>query len=142
MSGGAAVAEDQEREHLLELLRLLQVQRAEFEVEHQHLRVRFGAHNVPRLLEAVDRRIAAHEADHGALDRGIEAEVIENVEVEPRRVEAGAGRDQHMRDAARSSSLSLSLSSARCASRERTARRSPCASRYRGSCRACRTRAR
>ena len=42
---------------------LLQVQRAELEIDDQHPRLRVGAHDVARQLERVDRRIAAHEAD-------------------------------------------------------------------------------
>jgi hypothetical protein len=97
---GAAVAEDKEAEHLFEFLRLLQVQRAEFEVEQQDFGCGLRTHDVARLLEAVDRRVTAHEADHRALDRGVEMQMIEDVEVEARRVQARAARDQHVRDAA------------------------------------------
>ncbi len=99
-AGGAAIGEEQEAEHLLEIVGFLQVQRAELEVHHEHARVRFGADDVARGLEAVDGGVAAHEADHGALDRGAEAEMVDDVEVEPRRVQAGAGGDEDMRDGA------------------------------------------
>ena len=53
-----------------------------------------------RGFESVDGGVAAHEADHGALDGGIEAEVVDDVEVEAGRVEAGAGGDDDVGDAA------------------------------------------
>ena len=57
------------------------------------------ADDVARCLRCVDGGVAAHEADHGALDRRREAEVIDDVEVEAGGVEAGAGGDEDVRDA-------------------------------------------
>src|ERR1700739_4812469 len=98
--GGAAVGEEEEAEDLLEVVGLLQVKCAELEVDHEHARGRFGANDVARGLEAVEGGVAAHEADHGALDGGAEAEVVDDIEVEAGGVEAGAGGDEDVRDGA------------------------------------------
>ena len=66
--GRASIGEDEESEQLLELVRLLHVERAEFETEDQNLCVRLGADDVVRRFERVDGRVAAHESDHGSLD--------------------------------------------------------------------------
>jgi hypothetical protein len=46
-----------------------------------------------RRLERIDGGVAAHEADHGALDRRVEPEMIDNFKIETGRVEARAGSD-------------------------------------------------
>src|SRR5579863_3437115 len=96
----APVREEQEGEHLLEVLSLLQVERAEFEIENEDGGVGSGSDDMARGLERIHGGIAAHEADHGALDRGAQAEMMDDVEVEARRVESGARSDDDVRDAA------------------------------------------
>ena len=76
------------------------MQRAELEIEQQDFGCGLGSHDVTSLLEPVDRRITAHKADHRALYRGIETEVVEDVEVESRRIQPCAARHQNVRDAA------------------------------------------
>ena len=48
------------------------MQRAKFDADNQDLRFGGRAHDMMGELQCVDRRIAAHEADDGALDGGIE----------------------------------------------------------------------
>ena len=72
-AGTAAVAEQQEAQHLLELPLFLQMQAGKFQVDHQHLGVRFRADDVARQLQRVHRGEAAHEADDGAFDRSAQA---------------------------------------------------------------------
>ena len=72
--GGAAIGKDGEGEQLLQILGLLHVQGAELEREEQDFGFGLGAHDVARGFERVDGGIAAHEADEGALDGGIEFE--------------------------------------------------------------------
>ena len=99
-AGGAAIGEDEEREHLFELVGLLKVERAEFEVEDEHLCLGFGADDVMRGFERIDGGVAAHEADHGALDGGREAEMADDFEVQAGRVEASARGDDDVGDGA------------------------------------------
>ena len=75
--GGAAVGEDQEGEHLLQLMRLLKMQRAEFKIQDQTRGFGHGADDVMRRLERVDGGVTAHEADHGAFDGRVEAEMVD-----------------------------------------------------------------
>src|ERR1700738_218594 len=98
--GAAAIGEEEEGEDLLEVLGFLHVQGAEFEVEDEDTRLGRGADDVVRGLEGVDGGVTAHEADHGALDGGVEAEVPHHVEVEAGSVEAGAGGDEDVADGA------------------------------------------
>ena len=98
-AGGAAIAEQQERQHLLEVGGFLQMQRTQLDVEDEHARMRLRAHDVARQLERVDGGIAAHEADHGALDRARQLAALDHLVIEAGRREAGATGDQHMADA-------------------------------------------
>ena len=52
--------------------------RAEFEVQHQHPRLRLAADHVVGQLQRVDRRLAAHEADHAALHMAGDAVAPDN----------------------------------------------------------------
>ena len=99
MLAAAAVGEDQKGQHLLEARRLLEVDGADFEVENEDARGRLRADDVARELQRVHGRVAAHEADHGALDRGIEVAALHEIEVQPGRVQPGARRDHHVGDA-------------------------------------------
>ena len=72
---GAAIREDEERQQLFEILRFLHVQRAQLQAHDEHFRAGLGANDVARGLERVDGGVAAHEADQGALDGWVEAEV-------------------------------------------------------------------
>ena len=95
---GGTIGEDEEREYLFELVGLLEVERAEFEIEDDDTGLGLGADDVVGGFEGVDGGVAAHEADHGAFDGGIEAEVVDDFKVEAGRIEAGAGGDDHMGD--------------------------------------------
>ena len=95
---GAPIAEQQEAQHLLELPLFLQMQAGQFQIDHQHLRVRFRSHDVARQLQRVHRREAAHEADDGALDGRRKTRVLHDVEVESRRGEPGAACHDQMGD--------------------------------------------
>ena len=77
------------------------MQRAQLHAHDQHLGGRIGPHDVAGEPQGGDRRVAAHEADHRALDRGVEAAAPHQLEVDPGRREPGAGRDDQMRHVAR-----------------------------------------
>jgi len=96
--GGATIGEDEEGEQLFEILGVLKVQRAELEAEQQDFGVRFRANDMTGGFERVDSGVAAHESDEGALDGGIEAQVLDDVIVEPRGVETSAGGDNDVSD--------------------------------------------
>src|SRR5262245_49335640 len=97
--GGATVAPQQEGEELGEVARILEMQRAELEIHDQDSCLRIGADDVARKFQRVDRGIAAHEADDGALDRAGEAAALEEFEIETRRGEAGAAGYEQMSEA-------------------------------------------
>jgi hypothetical protein len=97
----AAIGEQQEAQQLLERRGVLQVQRAELEADDQHPRLRLAAHRVPGDLQRVDRGLAAHEADHGALHAARQVVALHQVAVEAGCDEAGAGGDDQVRDARR-----------------------------------------
>src|SRR5262245_44492790 len=97
--GGTAVAPDKEGEKLGEVARVLKVQGAELEIHDQDARLRIGADDGTRKFQRVDRGIAAHEADDGALDRAGEAAAFHQFEIEPRRREAGAAGYEEVREA-------------------------------------------
>src|SRR5581483_10912363 len=65
---GTAVCEEQERENLFQIIRLLHVQRAELQIQDQDLRVRFRSYDVMRRFQCIDGCIASHKADHGAFN--------------------------------------------------------------------------
>src|SRR5262245_572232 len=96
---GAAVAPQQEGEKLGEVARILEMQRAELEIHDQDSCLRIGADDVARKFQRVDRGIAAHEADDGALDRAGEAAALHEFEIEARRGEAGAAGYEQVREA-------------------------------------------
>ena len=52
--------------------------------------LRVGPHDVARQLQGVDRGIASHEADDGALDRRRQAASLHQFEVDAGRGKAGA----------------------------------------------------
>ena len=89
-AGTAAVAEQQEAQHLLEFPLLLKMQAGEFQVDHQHLRLWFGAHDVAGELQCVHRGEATHEADDCAFDGRRKAGRLHDVEIEAGGGEAGA----------------------------------------------------
>ena len=95
---GATIAEKQEGQQTVEVLRLLQMQSAEFETDDQNFRLGRRAHDMPRELQGIDRRMAAHEADDGALDGRRKAAAAHDFEVHARRGKAGACRNDEMRD--------------------------------------------
>ena len=75
------------------------MQRAQLQIDHQHARRRIGAH---RLLGDPQRRHggrAAHEPDQRARHVRPQPEPLGQLQVEPGRGEAGAGRDDQMGDA-------------------------------------------
>ena len=83
---------------MLELGSLLEVERAEFEIEDDDAGAGFGADDVVSGFEGVDGGVAAHEADEGSFDGGVETEVIDDLKVEAGGVEAGAGSDDDVGD--------------------------------------------
>ena len=99
-AGAAAVAEQQEAQHFLELPLFLQMQTGKFQIDHQHLGVRFRADDVARELERIDRSETAHEANDGALDGRRKAAVLHDVEIESRRGEPGAACHDQVGDRA------------------------------------------
>jgi hypothetical protein len=94
----AAVGEDQEGEHALQVARLLQVDRAQLQVQHQHPCRRLRAHDVGGELQPREGGLAAHEAHHGALHPAAQPQMLHDLEVEAGRVEAGAGGDDEVGD--------------------------------------------
>ena len=93
----ASIRENQKRQHLLQLRRLLKMQRAELQIQQQHTRLGLRANNVVRRLQRIDGRIAAHEADHGPLHRRVQSEMIHHFKIKSRRIEPGARSHDHMR---------------------------------------------
>src|SRR5262245_43252035 len=87
--GGAAVAPKEEGEKLGEVARILKMQSAKLEIHDQDSRLRIGADDVARKLQRVDRGVAAHEADDGALHRAGKATALHEFEIETGRGEAG-----------------------------------------------------
>ena len=83
---------------LSQIAGLLQMQGAQLEIDHQHPRLGLRADDVAGELEPGQGRLAAHEADHGALDARPQPEPLDDLQVEARRVEAGAGGDDQMGD--------------------------------------------
>jgi hypothetical protein len=98
--GGATVAEQQERQHLLDVVGFLAVQAAKLQVDGQHPGVLLRTHDMARQLERVHGRVASHEADDGALDRRRQAAARHQLEIEARRRKAGAARHHQMSDLA------------------------------------------
>jgi hypothetical protein len=94
----ASVAEEQRGEDNFEIGRLLQVEGAELEIDHQNLRGRLGANDVMRSLQGVDGGRASHEPDHRAFDGGIQSQAFHELLIEPRCGEAGAGCHHHVSD--------------------------------------------
>ena len=84
----------------------LQMQAGEFEVDHQHLGVRFGADDVVGEFQRVHRGEAAHEADDGALDAVAQAGLAHDLEVEAGGGEAGATCDDQVGDGGASCDMS------------------------------------
>ena len=66
-------------------------------IDHQHPRVGVGQHRLARDAQRRDRRRTAHEADQRALHVLPQPEALRELQVEPRRREAGAGADDQMR---------------------------------------------
>ena len=95
---GSAIAELELGEQGFELLRVLQVQRAELDGDRQHPRLRLGADDMKSGAERRDRGVTAHEADQGPLD-AVQAELARDDLVDPRRHEAGAAGHDQMGDA-------------------------------------------
>ena len=93
------VGKKQERQHLLEVLCFLQVQRAELEIKAQDACPGFGTYDVARRLQCVDGRVAPHESDHGAINRRVQSEVIHDIDIQPRRIQTRTAGDNHVRDA-------------------------------------------
>ena len=97
---GATIRKHEERQQLFEILRFLHMKRAQLQAHDEHFGFGLGAYDVARGFERVDGGIAAHEADEGAFDGWIEAEVLDDVVVEPRCVKTGAGSDDDVGDGA------------------------------------------
>ena len=51
-----------------------------------------------RQLQRIDCRIAAHEANHRTLHAGMKPEVVDDLKVQPRRIEPRAAGHQHVGD--------------------------------------------
>src|SRR3954468_5151043 len=80
-TGSTTVSEDQEGQDLVQFLRLLKMQGAEFKVQYQHNRPWLRADNMPRHLQRIDRGITTHKSDHGSLNRWIQSKVVDDLEV-------------------------------------------------------------
>src|SRR5829696_9977398 len=71
------------------------MQGAELEVDDHDHRRRLRTHDVAAELQRVHGRVAAHEADDRAFDRGLEAASPDNLEIEAgRRKPGAAGHDE------------------------------------------------
>jgi len=97
--GRATISKHREGEQLLQILRFLHVQGAEFEREEEDFGFGFGANDVAGGLKCVDGGVAAHKADKCALDGRIELGEIDDFVVEAGRVQSGAAGDDDMGDA-------------------------------------------
>ena len=94
----AAIGEHEKRQELVEVARLLQVQSAQLEVDHENASFRVGFDDVIGGLQAVDGRKAPHEADERALDVRSNLEMVDDLKVEPRLIKAGTARHHHVTD--------------------------------------------
>jgi hypothetical protein len=72
---------------------LLQVQRAQLEIHHQHDGQRIGLDDLLCIPHANQSGLAPHEADQCTLHVWRQTCVAEHVDVQSRRIEAGATRD-------------------------------------------------
>src|SRR5262249_60144729 len=81
--GGATVAEQEERQQPIEVVSFLQVERAQLEADDQHPGGGHGAHKVVCQAQGIDRGVATHKANYGALDRRVEATSPHQLEVDP-----------------------------------------------------------
>ena len=100
--GGGAVGEQQEAQHLRHVLEiLLQMQAAEFQVDHQDAGPRIGADDLVGEFQGVDGGEAAHEADDGALGAVGQAGRAHDLEIQAGRGETGATGDDQVGDCCR-----------------------------------------
>ena len=90
-------AKIQEREHLLEIRGLLEQRK--LEADHEHPRLRLGAHDVAGEAERVERAVAP-EADAGPLDGWAERQPLDQREVDAWRRKPGARHQEQVRDVA------------------------------------------
>src|SRR3954466_8104490 len=72
------------------------MQRAELEVQDQHMRSMIRAHDVACELQRVHAGVAAHKADNGPLDRWLESVMLDNFDIEARCIKARAGRQDQV----------------------------------------------
>ena len=94
----AAITKQERAQDHFQVSAVLQVQGAELQVDDEDSRARLRPDDVARELEGVHGGRTAHETHQGALDRGVEPEPLNELLVEPRCREPGAGRDDQMRD--------------------------------------------
>src|SRR5262245_59255659 len=74
------------------------MKRADLDIYDQRTRARLRTDYVSRKLQGSDSGVAAHEAYHRALDRGLEPASRHDLEIDARCREACACRDDQMRD--------------------------------------------
>src|SRR5918994_1802094 len=72
------------------------MQRAELEIHNEDSRFRIRADDVTGKLEGVDRGIAAHETDDGALDRRRQPAALDELKIKTRCGEASAASYEEM----------------------------------------------
>src|ERR1035438_2868942 len=77
-TGGATIRKKQKREYVFQILCLLKVERAEFEVQYENVRASLRTNDVMRQLQGIDGCITTHESDHRPFDRRVKFEMAYN----------------------------------------------------------------
>src|ERR1700733_5874462 len=69
---------------------------AELEIDDGDMGRRFGPHDMPGKFQSVESGIASHKSDDRSFDRRIKSVMLDELEIDARRVKAGAGRQYQM----------------------------------------------
>jgi len=99
--GGGAVGEDRVGDGVLRVAAVLEVQGAKLGAAEQHTVIRLALGKGIGDAQAVDRTVAAHEAEVRSRHRGVQLQPIDELVIEPRCVEAGAGHGDEVGDGGR-----------------------------------------
>src|SRR5690349_9620374 len=86
--GRASIGKQQVGDQAIHTVRLLKMETAKLEIHHQYHRVFIRAHYVPRRAKADESRVTAHESDECPLDARRKSGGADDIDIQPRRVEA------------------------------------------------------
>ncbi len=99
--GRRAVGEKRVDDYAFQGVVDLEVKGAELRADHQHPGVRLALAEAVGHPKGIERRVAPHESDEGALRVGGQVEPLDEFNVEPRGEKAGAADGHHVRDLVR-----------------------------------------